>query len=204
MSSILKDVFPAPLHIRVHAPLLAPILMIVSLHTAALLAARPLLHQADPAPAAKTLFWIMLVVSPLASVIKDVVLGVMAWAVGTLSGAETARLRPFISVVLYADVVLALSGVSLVASLHLRGARGITESQDLVVPQGIDMFADISSPVWAAVAQSTTLYHVLWFVVLVATLPGVAALSRSRAAIVAGALWGTVITVGVLRGILLS
>lgn len=204
MSSILKDVFPSPFHIRVHAPLLVPMVMIASLHTAALVAARPLLDRADFAPATRTIYWIMLVVSPLASVIKDVVLGVLAWAVATLSGAETTRPRPFISLVLYADAVLALSGVSLVASLHLRGAGSITGPQDLVVPQGIDMFADISSPFWSAIAQATTLFHVLWFVVLIAALPGAASLSRARAVIVAAALWVAVISVGVLRGILFS
>ena len=90
-----------------------------------------------------------------------------------------------------------LAGSALVAVLHVRGLSSIDKPSDLVVPMGFDAVVDTkTSPILAALAHSTTIFHLLWFGLIVIGLPRVTSLSRRTSVSIALAMWMSVIITG--------
>lgn len=95
--------------------------------------------------------------------------------------------------------MLLIPAVLNVAVLYLRGLHALREPADLVVRWGIDLVIQSPSPIFQAVVQSTTVFHVIWVVFLCLALPSVAEFSRRMAVLVAGCVWTMVVLLNVIR-----
>ncbi len=200
---------PDPSDIREHAPILVPLVIVVLMQTlsawsirepaAAALAADP-----TAAEAAEWLLIILLVFGPIVTLIKTLVLAALTWAILVLL-STTSRFRPILSIHMYGAAVLALSGVATAFVLRFRGGSGLGGADDLLVPMGLDLILDLgSSPVALAIVQHTSVFHVLWVVLVTWLLRRVTSMPGASALVATLVLWALGMGYAVLRTVLFA
>jgi hypothetical protein len=148
--------------------------------------------------------WVAALGAPIFAIAKACVFASIVWALTALFDTPL-RMRPVISLFVYGELICTLAGPYLVGILYARGLSSIAAPGDLIVPLGFDAFVDISgSPVLAAIARSTTIFDVLWFVLIAIGLSRVASMSRLAAASTALTIWTVTIITGVVRVLMLT
>ena len=148
-------------------------------------------------------FWLSGALSPLVALVQALLLGAAAWAMLTLGGT-LVRFGRLLTVLLAGQVLLSLDNLFIAAVLLVRGIAAVTKPADLWVPQGLDIFFSVGSPVAQAIAGNVTLFHVAWFAFLVAALPHTIGVSRRAAIAVGIATWDGMLAVAVARALWLT
>ena len=165
--------------------------------------AAALAHDASAARGVAFALWLSGALSPLVAVVQALLLGAVAWALLTLGGAFV-RFRQLLTVLLAGQVLLSLDSLFIAAVLLVRGSAAITTPADLWVPQGLDIFIAVESPMAQAIAGNVTLFHGAWLAFLIATLPRATGVSRRAAAAVGIAVWDGMLAVAVARALWLT
>lgn len=147
--------------------------------------------------------WLAALLAPAFAAGKSAVLGGAIWAVDTFRGAVTEGRALFHSV-LASYVPIYLEDIWSVGVIYLRGMDAIRGPADLLVPTGLDVWFDISSPVGLAMAKSLGLFSVLSAVVLFATLRSWCTLSKARAGAYVALVLVVRMTFGFLRAMFLA
>ncbi len=148
----------------------------------------------------QALLWVVALATPLTAGAKAAVLGGVAWAVLVLLGAAP-RLRATVSAILYGEVILALQGIWMVATLLVIGGVGLHPVDLTGVSAGLDSVIPDRFVVLDAIGKGVTPFHVAWAFFLVVALSALARTSRLRAGVTVAVLWGGVVGVGVLRAL---
>jgi len=189
--------------LRDRAPLLAPLVLVAVLTAASVVAMAPLVRSAYAGHTAllATVYFgmgLVAVLSPLTTLLKCAVLGGAAWAVLALTGAEV-RYRAAVSLLAYAQTILAAQAAWVVALLWLRGPGRIGAPEDLVLTTGLDVFvADRTSPL-AVLAHAIDPFQLLWVTAVALGFAGLARTGRGRGALAAVAVWALAVAVPVIR-----
>lgn len=149
---------PDPDDIRQHAPIAVPFVTVVLVQAVSAWSIRGLTAVAlaadqVTAEAADWLLLIMMVFSPVLTIVKALTLAALTWAILVLFSAK-ARFRPLLSIHMYGTLTLALSGIATAMVLRFRRSTDFAGTEDLLVPMGLDLIVDPgSSPgVLAAIA----------------------------------------------------
>lgn len=201
--SWVERLLPSFEDIRVNAPMLAPIAIASFVTVVGATAMRPAFrHALGGAPGAAAgvefLLWFSALVTPLLALGKALALGAMAWAVLVLSGREVP-FRPVVSLLLYGEAILASASLYLAGVYYLRGVETLRTPADLQVVQGIDLFVPSASPTVAAMLQTGSLFHIVWFGFLALGLTKVARVSRGLGVTAAVVLWAALVAFAGLR-----
>lgn len=206
----LELLVPTFREIRAHRPLMAPLLLVGLLSVTSVVSLRPHLAGAFggagsglPAPGVQAWLWLTALLSPLLMGGKAVVLAAVSWSVLALAGRDV-RLRPLLSIYLYGEALLSVHGVATALLLHLRGRGAVSTPADLYVPMGPEVLVPSGWPLVAAVARGATLFHLAWFVFLVAALVRVVRVDRKAGIGAAAVSWFLVLSVSGVRALALG
>jgi hypothetical protein len=203
MTKILQDVWPDAQALRDRGPLLVPTLLVGVVTVLSVGAMMPLMRSAyagkpELLPTVTYGVWAVTLLSPLTTLVKAAVLGGVAWAVLVLTSVE-ARYRSLVSMVVYAQIILALQGAWIVALLWLRGRSHLLAPGDLMVSTGPDAFVrDPTSPL-AALARGVGPFHVAWVVLLALGFAAISRRSWKRTSVAAIAVWMMAVGMTVVR-----
>lgn len=206
MNRVLRELRPNGDLLRTRAPLLAPALAVGAVTALSVAAMTPLMWIAyagrpELLPTVTYGVWAVTLFSPLGALVKAAALGGVAWAVLVLVDIE-ARYRSLVSTIVYAQIVLALQGVWIVALLWLRGRSHLQTPGDLMLSTGLDAFVhDPASPL-GALARGVGPFHMAWVVVLVVGFAAVGRASWKRTSVAAAAVWTIAVAITVVRAAL--
>ncbi len=197
---------PSLRDIRRREPVLPPLLAAFVVSVGALLSLRPVFFggasgEAADAVTAETMFWILIALAPVTTLVKAGLLAAFAWAALAFLSSG-ARLRPLLSVFLYGEALMALRGVFAGLYVHLTVALGGRET--LAGPIGLAALVSPDRPLLAAAAQSVSLAHLAWVVFLSLALREVFSMSLRRSASLAVGLWAAVVAAAVARASLVN
>lgn len=190
---------------RARTPLLPALVLIMAINLATAYALRPILgiafngEQAAVAGALQGWLWLTAIFSPVLTLTKALLLAAVAWAAATVLD-EAISMRQAISVLIYAEIALALGGAFTVLGLYLRGLHRIAGPADLILPLGLNAIIETANPVLAPMLAALSVFRLIWAVFLWFALQRVAGLSRIMATIVLSLLVGGVLLTVGLRG----
>ena len=171
----LNMLIPSLDDIRVHRPIVPPLVVGWVFSLAAAFSLRPLLQSlmgeqgAEVTRAMMFMVWLLALIAPVVQLLKAGLLTALGWAVLVLTNSER-RIRPILSVLLYGEAILAAQGVLLALYLHLTTGGSVASPTDLQVSLGLAAFVPATSPFLLAVAQVLSIGHVCWFAFLVMAL----------------------------------
>lgn len=161
--------------IRVHRPIVPPLVVGWVFSLAAAFSLRPLLQSlmGDQGPEITRgmtfVVWFLALIAPVVQLLKAGLLTVLGWTVLVLTNSER-RIRPIFSVLLYGEAILAAQGVLLALYLHLTTGGSVASPGDLQVSLGLAAFVPAMNPLLLAVAQVFSIGHFCWFAFLVMAL----------------------------------
>lgn len=189
---------------RLESPVLLPLMLVTLISVAGVLSLRPALTSVQSARGLPTsmemAFLIAGLGAPVVALIRTGILGCVTWAVCSLNGRKV-RLLPIVSLMLYAETVLASTGLWIGWVLYLRGYENVRELADFQAPMGLDILWQAESAVVQGVLSSMSMFHLIWFMLLVAGLPTVARVSRGLAIAAASSAWGAIVLYAVVRAL---
>ena len=190
--------------IRRFEPILPPLAAGWLFAVAAALGSRPLVLRAiqgeQPGAAAtmELMLWLAALAAPLIMLAKAALLTVLGWAVLVLANAAP-RWKPIFSVLLYGEAILMFQGVAVAVLVHLTTGGNVTSAQDLQVPLGLSAWVTPATPVFWAVAQSVTVFHLGWAVFVAAASRRCFGLGSAASAALALFFWGAVLVLTAAR-----
>ena len=161
--------------IRVHMPIVPPLVVGWVFSLAAAFSLRPLLlslmgdQGAEVTRGMVLMLWLLALIAPVVQLLKAGLLTALGWAVLVLTNSER-RIRPILSVLLYGEAILAAQGVLLALYLHLTTGGSVASPTDLQVSLGLAVFVPATSPFLVAIAQAFSIGHFFWFAFLVMAL----------------------------------
>ena len=161
--------------IRVHTPIVPPLVVGWMFSLAAALSLRPLLlnlmgdQGAEVTRGMVLMLWLLALIAPVVQLFKAGLLTALGWAVLVLTNSER-RIRPILSVLLYGEAILAAQGVLLALYLHLTTGGSVASPTDLQVSLGLAAIVPATSPFLYAIAQVFSIGHFCWFAFLVMAL----------------------------------
>lgn len=153
---------------RVHTPIVPPLIVGWVFSLAAAFSLRPLLQGlmgdqgAEVTQAMMFMVWLFALIAPVVQLLKAGLLTALGWAVLVLTNSER-RIRPILSVLLYGEAILAAQGVLLALYLHLTTGGSVASPADLQVSLGLAAFVPATSPFLLAIVQVISIGHVCWF-----------------------------------------
>ena len=190
--------------IRVHQPIVPPLVAGWIFALVSAVSIRPLLLSSVPAEQAgvakgmEVLLWAIALAAPLIQLFKAGLLTALGWAVLVLV-SSSRRIRPLFSVLLYGEAILAMQGVLLAVVLHFTTGGSVSSPQDLQVSLGPAAFVPPSRPVLMAVAQCLSVFHLVWFAFLLVALRRCDTPEPRPSAALAFFFWGVVIAFAAAR-----
>ena len=161
--------------IRVHRPIVPPLVVGWVFSLTAAFSLRPLLQSlmgnqgAEITQGMIFMVWLVALISPVVQLLKAGLLTALGWAVLVLTNSER-RIRPILSVLLYGEAILAAQGVLLTLYLHLSTGGSVASPADLQVSLGLAALVPATSPFLLAIAQAFSIGHFFWFAFLVMAL----------------------------------
>lgn len=166
--SALDLLLPGWTRIRVHRPLLAPLLLGWAFAAVAAWSLHPFLlgSPAAGSDAARSMLlaglWVLAMLAPLFALLRAGGLALLTWSAATLSGAD----RPvgeLLSIFLYGDCLRGFVGLLLVIWFHVAAtlSRG---APVLIDPTSLAKFVPSSHSGWSAVAGMVSLTSIVWLV----------------------------------------
>lgn len=161
--------------IRVHRPIVPPLVAGWVFSLVAAFSLRPLLESlmgdqgAEVTRGMILMVWLLALIAPVVQLLKAGLLTTLGWAVLVLTNSER-RIRPILSVLLYGEAILAAQGVLLALYLHIATGGSVTSPAELQVSLGLAAFVPTTSPFLLAIAQAFSIGHICWFTFLVVAL----------------------------------
>ena len=190
--------------IRVHRPIVPPLVVGWVFSLAAAFSLRPLLQSlmvdqgAEITRGMMLMVWSVALIAPVVQLLKAGLLTILGWAVLVLTNSER-RIRPVLSVLLYGEAILAAQGVLLALYLHLTTGGSVDSPADLQVSLGLAAFVPATSPFLLAIAQAFSIGHVCWFAFLVMALRRCDGLEVRPALGLALFFWGVTVAFSAVR-----
>jgi len=181
----------------------APLLVVSALTLASAAAMAPLvrLAYAGRPELLPTVFFGMgalALLTPLTTLARCAVLGAAAWAVLVLLGASV-RYRSVVSLLAYAQSILAAQAAWVVALLWMRGRSAFTVPADLTLSTALDAFLGSPGSTLGAIAPAIDPFQLLWIVAVGVGLAAVARTTRGRGLVAAVVVWALAVSVSVVR-----